>query len=72
MRILLLNWEGRSMNTDADNNDGAPPRKRRVTDLALQWLAQRLRKSQQIKERVDNGTYAVDSSKVAASIANEE
>lgn len=61
------------MDTDREEVENSPlKRGRRVTDIALQWLAQRLRKSEEIKRQVSSGSYSVDSSKVAASIINEE
>lgn len=61
---------------EAGNNSetgGTPPQKRRsVTSLTLGWLAERLRKSEELKEQVETGQYQVDTEKLAASIANEE
>jgi anti-sigma28 factor (negative regulator of flagellin synthesis) len=47
-----------------------PRRKRSMTTLKLQWLAERVRKCRRIKEAVDNGTYNVDSSEVAKALLN--
>ena len=60
------------MDSDSGDTQDTPPRKRRVTDIALKWLAQRLRKSQEIKQQVADGTYDVNSERIAASIMNEE
>jgi|LakMenEpi03Aug12_release.lakeMendotaPanAssembly.Ray.scaffolds.fasta_scaffold4469915_1 hypothetical protein len=46
------------------------PRKRSLTALTLDWLAERLRRSERIKGELASGTYAVDSKKIAASLIN--
>lgn len=43
-------------------------RPRSATTLKLQWLAERARKCRRIKEEVEQGTYRVDSHKVAKSV----
>lgn len=57
---------------DADTTNPAKPRKRGLTSLTLGWLADRFRRAQVLKEKIENGTYSVDSKKVAASLVNEE
>jgi anti-sigma28 factor (negative regulator of flagellin synthesis) len=49
-----------------------PPRKRGITSLTLQWLSEKLRRTEQIKEALNKGTYQVDSSKIAEAILNGE
>lgn len=56
----------------SDNNAEQKPRKRSLTELTLGWLAERLRKSDEIKEAVRQGTYSLDTKKVAESIVNEK
>ncbi len=46
--------------------------KRSLTSLSLEWLAERVRKAEKIKEQILQGSYQVDPDKVASSIANEE
>lgn len=49
-----------------------PPRKRGITSLTLQWLSEKLRRTERIKEALNKGTYQVDTSKVAEAILNGE
>lgn len=44
------------------------PRKRSMTTLKLQWIAERVRKCRSIQEAVANGTYHVDSREVAKAV----
>ncbi len=46
-------------------------RVRKPTLLKLQWLAERARKCEVIRQQVANGTYRVDSEAVAKAILNE-
>jgi anti-sigma28 factor (negative regulator of flagellin synthesis) len=59
------------MNSDS-NAPLQPKRKRSVTQYALQWVAERMRKFEEIKKQVDSGCYQVDSGKVAASLINDK
>lgn len=58
----------------SENNDLKPARKKGITSFTLQWIAEKLRRTNKIKEELSNGTYQVDSSKVAKAIvtANEK
>jgi anti-sigma28 factor (negative regulator of flagellin synthesis) len=58
----------------SENNDLKQARKKGITSLTLQWIAEKLRRTNKIKEELSNGTYQVDSSKVAKAIvtANEK
>ncbi|NDC37824.1 MAG: flagellar biosynthesis anti-sigma factor FlgM [Proteobacteria bacterium] len=57
----------------SDSNSEQPkPRRRSATSIALDWLAEKLRRSERIKEQLKSGTYAVDSSKVAEAILNKK
>ena len=47
-------------------------RPRSATLLSLKWLAERLKKTRTIKRDLENGSYKVDSKKLAKSILNEE
>lgn len=64
--------ENSAHDKDLQNNvalrkNGKP---RSMTVLKLQWLAERVRKCQAIKEAVDSGTYRIPPQKVAMSILN--
>ena len=50
----------------------APPRKRSMTSMTLNWIADKFRRAEEIKRQISDGSYSVDSRKVAAAIANEE
>lgn len=57
----------------SEQSDSQPkPRKRSLTELTLGWLADRLRKAEDIKEAVNQGTYNLDSKKIAESIVNDK
>ena len=61
------------MNDNSDQKSKTPePRKRSLTELTLGWFAERLRKADAIKEKLETGAYAVDSRKVAASIVSKD
>ncbi|MCO6432169.1 MAG: flagellar biosynthesis anti-sigma factor FlgM [Deltaproteobacteria bacterium] len=57
------------MNGDTPS-DTKPGRRRGLTDLTLGWLAERFRKAESIKEKIESGSYRVDTERVAASILN--
>jgi len=53
---------------DAQNPN--PIRKRSLTSMTLNWLADRMRRAAQIKEQVNSGTYKVDPQQVAAALVS--
>ncbi len=55
---------------DDNNNQTQQGRKRGLTSVALQWLAEKMRRTERIKEELERGTYQVDSSKIAEAILN--
>jgi anti-sigma28 factor (negative regulator of flagellin synthesis) len=55
---------------DDNNNKPKQERKRGLTSVALQWLAEKMRRTERIKEELQRGTYQVDSSKIAEAILN--
>ena len=61
------------MSTDSEDNKNltAIPRKRSLTSLSLQWLAERMRKTERIKAEIAAGKYSVSSADVAESIVSE-
>jgi hypothetical protein len=52
----------------SDNYEQKPPRRRGLTSMTLQWIADKLRRADRIKEELSRGTYQVDSAKVAQAI----
>lgn len=53
-------------------NEEKKPKKRSLTELTLGWLAERLRKTEGIKEAVSKGDYSVDTKKIAESIVKND
>jgi anti-sigma28 factor (negative regulator of flagellin synthesis) len=58
--------------SDDENKISNPPRRRGLTSLTLEWLAEKFRRTERIKEALNKGTYEVDSSKVAEAMLNSE
>ncbi len=58
------------MDTNETNNQ--KPKKRSLTELTLGWLAERIRKAEEIKAEISKGNYSVDSEKIAQSIVNKQ
>ena len=52
----------------SDTNNAKTSRKRGLTSLTIQWLAEKFRRAEKIKEELSQGTYQVDSDKVAQAI----
>ena len=55
-----------------ENNEQNPPKKRSLTSVTLGWIAEKVRKAEQIKAQVQSGTYKISSEKVAAAIINDD
>ncbi len=55
-----------------ESNNGKTPRKRSLTELTLSWIAERLRKKEEIREKLENGTLEVQSDKIARAILSDE
>jgi hypothetical protein len=53
---------------DENSNPESKPRKRGLTSVMLGWLAERVRRAENIKLQIESGTYQVDSEKIAASL----
>lgn len=51
---------------------GSTPRKRSLTSITLGWIADRIKRTEQIKKKLADGEYKVESEKIAASILNEQ
>lgn len=54
------------------NNQHKPPRKKGLTSLTLEWLAEKFRRTERIKDALSRGTYRVDSNEVAKAMLNSE
>jgi hypothetical protein len=52
----------------SENNNNNQPRRRGLTSLTLQWIADKFRRTEKIKEELSRGTYQVDSDKIAKAI----
>jgi non-homologous end joining protein Ku len=57
---------------DNSNGNAHQPRKRGLTAMTLQWIADKLRRTDRIKEELSAGTYQVDSAKVAQAIIGSQ
>jgi hypothetical protein len=57
-----------------ENNNSNPrqPRRRGLTSMTLQWIADKLRRTDRIKEELSAGTYQVDSAKVAQAMVGAQ
>jgi anti-sigma28 factor (negative regulator of flagellin synthesis) len=57
----------------SDSNSEQPKRRpRSATSIALGWIAEKLRRSERIKEQLKSGAYSVDSTKIAEAILNKK
>ncbi|RMG41178.1 MAG: flagellar biosynthesis anti-sigma factor FlgM [Candidatus Dadabacteria bacterium] len=55
------------------NHSGKPPeRMKSLTSLTLGWLAEKVRKTEEIKSKLASGNYRVESEKVAAAILGSD
>lgn len=55
-----------------DSRKECARRPRNLTCLKLQWLAERVRRCEQLRKNIANGTYEVDSRKVARALLGLE
>ena len=56
--------------TEETSTEVAPKRERKLTVMKLQWVAERARKCERIKQELAAGTYHVDSKAVARKMLN--
>lgn len=61
-----------SCGDDLSKEKPQPHRRRGLTSVTLQWLAEKFRRAQNIKTQLNKGTYTVDSDKIAKAILNAE
>ena len=68
------NSEVSTNNDESCSSNENPPskRKRGLTSLTLEWLAERFRKMERIKNQIAEGKYDVSTEKVARSLAEKE
>lgn len=59
---------------DQKNTGNTTPKRRSLTSLTLGWIAERLRRTEALKEQVKSGSYSINSQSVAKSLVsvNEE
>ncbi|MCB0310584.1 MAG: flagellar biosynthesis anti-sigma factor FlgM [Bdellovibrionales bacterium] len=60
------------MENNQNNSDEKPVRRRSLTSISLGWVADRLRRAEQIKQEISSGSYKIDTAKVAASMVSDE
>jgi len=49
-----------------------PARARGVTSLTLQWISEKLKRSEEIKSGLESGAYKVDSERVAEALVSKD
>ena len=55
------------------NGHNSPmPRKRSLTSLTLDWLAEKLRRTERLRKEISGGQYKVESEKIAQAILTRE
>ncbi len=57
--------------SEDNGNEPKPQRKRGVTSVMLGWIADRLRRAEDLKQKISTGTYQIDSEKIAESILSD-
>jgi anti-sigma28 factor (negative regulator of flagellin synthesis) len=58
--------------SEKQTRQGTVTRRRSLTSITLQWIAEKVRRSEEIKKQIDSGSYRIDSSKVAGAILNKK
>jgi anti-sigma28 factor (negative regulator of flagellin synthesis) len=55
-----------------DEQDKKQPRARGLTSLTLGWIAERMRKAQILKAKIESGEYQIQTGAIASAIVNPE
>lgn len=53
-----------------EESPAKPKRKRSLTEVSLKWLADRVKRAEEIKQKLERGEYSINSDRVAASLLN--
>jgi len=64
--------KGECCNNGCKESCEPPKRRRGLTSVTLQWIAERFKKAELVKEQLAQGTYQIDTSKVAKALISAE
>lgn len=53
------------------SSGSSSPRKRSLTSLTLNWLVERMRRTERVKDAIQKGHYKIDSEELAKSIVTK-
>ena len=52
--------------------DNQQPKKRSLTSVTLGWLAEKVRRTERIKQQLESGTYRVESAEIAEAMVTKK